>query len=361
MVTLAPPSIRLRSVGQAVAMPDGAQPARVEALGRREAIDAFGRRMNYLRISLTDRCNFRCLYCMPALGMKFQPRAELLTDDELLRAVGLCARIGFTKLRLTGGEPTIRPHLVELVRGMKAFPGIEELSMTTNALLLGRIADDLAAAGLDRVNVSIDTLDPDKFKLMTRGGRLDLVWKGIEAADAAGLGPIKLNTVVLKDQNEHEVGEMAALTLDRPWQVRFLEIMPLEGVGEVHDEGLVTSEQTQARLEARFGPLEPVAADAADPARLWRIPGAAGTIGFISPVSAPFCEACNRVRLTADGKLRLCLLRPDEVDLRDLMRAGADDDQILDRLLGGVWRKPWGHGLAEGERMTVRGMSQIGG
>jgi len=325
------------------------------------ARDAYGRAMTYLRISLTDRCNFRCLYCMPALGMKFQPRDELLTDDELLRVVGLCAELGFTKLRLTGGEPTIRPHLVDLVRQMKAFPGIEELSMTTNALLLGRIAGDLAAAGLDRVNISIDTLDPDRFKLMTRGGRLDLVWRGIEAADAAGMRPIKLNTVVVKDQNDHEVGEMAALTLDRPWQVRFLEIMPLEGVGAVHDEGLVTSEATQARLEARFGPLEPVAADAADPARLWRIPGAAGTIGFISPVSAPFCAACNRVRLTADGKIRLCLLRPDEVDLRDMMRAGADDTALLQRMRGGIWRKPWGHGLAEGERETVRGMSQIGG
>jgi cyclic pyranopterin phosphate synthase len=323
--------------------------------------DAFGRAMTYLRISLTDRCNFRCLYCMPALGMKFQPRAELLTDEELLRVVGLCAELGFTKLRLTGGEPTIRPHLVELVRAMKQFPGIEELSMTTNGLLLGRLADDLAAAGLDRVNISIDTLDPEKFTLMTRGGRLDLVWRGIEAADAAGLRPIKLNTVVLKGQNDHEVTEMAALTQERAWQVRFLEIMPLEGVGAVHDTGLVTSEETQARLEARFGPLEPVATDAADPARLWRIPGAAGTIGFISPVSAPFCAACNRVRLTADGKLRLCLLRPDEVDVRDLMRGGADDAAVREQLRGGIWRKPWGHGLAEGERFTGRGMSQIGG
>ena len=331
------------------------------ATERPGAWDAFGRQMTYLRISLTDRCNFRCVYCMPALGMKFQPRAELLSDEELLRAVGLCAELGFTKLRLTGGEPTIRPHLVDLVRSMKAFPGIEEISMTTNALLLGRLAEPLAAAGLNRVNVSIDTLDPERFAAMTRGGRLDLVWKGIEAADAAGLTPIKLNTVVVKGQNDHEVGEMAALSLDRPWQVRFLEIMPLEGVGAVHDEGLVTSEETQARLEERFGPLEPVATDPADPARLWRVPGAARTIGFISPVSAPFCAACNRVRLTADGKLRLCLLRPDEIELRDLMRAGADDDALRAQIRGGVWNKPWGHGLAEGERHTGRGMSQIGG
>jgi len=298
---------------------------------------------------------------MPAIGMRFQPRDELLTDAELLRVVGLCARLGFTKLRLTGGEPSVRPHLVELVRAMKSFPGIEELSMTTNALLLGRTAAALKDAGLDRVNISIDTLDPEKFKLMTRGGRLDLVWEGIEAADAVGLRPIKLNSVVLRGQNEQEVDELAALTLERAWQVRFLEIMPLEGVGTVYDQGLVTSEETQARLERRFGLLEPLPTDPADPARLWRIPGAAGTIGFISPVSAPFCAACNRVRLTADGKLRLCLLREDEVDLRDLMRAGADDDALFDRLRSGIWRKPWGHGLAEGDRHTVRGMSQIGG
>lgn len=326
-----------------------------------EARDAFGRQMTYLRISLTDRCNFRCLYCMPAVGMRFQPRDELLTDDELLRLVGLFARLGFTKLRLTGGEPTVRPHLVDLIRAMKAFPGIEELSMTTNALLLGRTAEAYKHAGLDRVNISVDTLDPDRFKLMTRGGRLDLVWQGIEAADAAGLRPIKLNAVVVRGQNDHEVGDLAALTLDRPWQVRFLEIMPLEGVGAVHDEGLVTSEETRARLEARFGPLIPVEASPSDPAQVWRIAGAAGTIGFISPVSAPFCAACNRVRLTADGKLRLCLLRPDEVDLRDAVRGGADDETLLRVIRAGVWRKPWGHELAEGKRDTGRGMSQIGG
>ena len=325
------------------------------------ARDAFGRTMSYLRISLTDRCNFRCLYCMPAVGMQFQPRDELLTDDELLRLVGLFTQMGFSKFRLTGGEPTVRPHLVDIVRGIKAFPGVRELSMTTNALLLGRIAGDLKAAGLDRVNISIDTLDPVKFKMMTRGGRLDLVWQGIEAADAVGLHPIKLNSVVLREHNDHEVEQMAELTVEHDWQVRFLEIMPMEGVGMVYDERLVTSEQTKARLETRFGPLEPVEADVADPARLWRIPGARGTIGFISPISAPFCEACNRVRLTADGKVRLCLLRPDEVDLRDLMRAGASDDDLLFELRGGIWRKPWGHGVAEGERNTVRGMSQIGG
>jgi cyclic pyranopterin phosphate synthase len=327
----------------------------------RGAFDAYGRQMSYLRISLTDRCNFRCVYCMPAIGMKFQPREELLTDEELLRVVGLCAKAGFTKLRLTGGEPTIRPHLVDLIREMKAFPGIEEISMTTNALLLSRMADDLKAAGLDRINVSFDTLDPVKFKEMTRGGRLDLVWAGLEAADRVGLKPIKINSVVVKDQNDEEVADLAALTLERDWQMRFLEIMPMEGVGTVYDEGLVTTAETQARIEARFGPLEPIETPPGDPARVWKIKGAVGTVGFISPISAPFCANCNRVRLTADGKLRLCLLRNDEIEFRDLIRAGADDEALERLLRQGIWRKPWGHGIAEGDRNIGRGMSQIGG
>lgn len=327
----------------------------------KSAFDAYGRQMSYLRISLTDRCNFRCVYCMPATGMVFQPRDELLTDDELLRVVGLAASVGFTKLRLTGGEPTIRPHLVDLVREMKRLPGIEEISMTTNALLLSRMADDLKSAGLDRINVSFDTLDPLKFKLMTRGGRLDLVWAGLEAAERVGLTPIKINSVVIKGQNDHDVGELAALTVDRAWQMRFLEMMPMEGVGAVYDESLVTSEETQRRIEERFGPLEPVETPLGDPARVWRIRGALGTVGFISPISAPFCANCNRVRLTADGKLRLCLLRNDEIDLRDLMRSGAGDDILERQMLRGIWRKPWGHGIAEGDRNIGRGMSQIGG
>jgi cyclic pyranopterin phosphate synthase len=298
---------------------------------------------------------------MPAVGMRFQPRDEMLTDEELIRLVGLFAEAGVTKLRLTGGEPTIRPHLVDLVREFKAFPNINEIAMTTNALLLSRIAGDLKDAGLDRINVSIDTLDPVRFKFMTRGGRFDLVWKGIEEADRVGLGPIKLNTVVVRGQNDHEVAEMARLTIDRPWQVRFLEIMPMEGVGMIYDEGLVTSEETRTELEKTFGPLEQMEAHPSDPARLWKIPGAQGTIGFISPISEPFCATCNRIRLTADGNLRLCLLHADEVNLRDMMREGATDADITAKLRGGIWRKPWGHRVAEGERHTVRGMSQIGG
>ncbi|MCA9832603.1 MAG: GTP 3',8-cyclase MoaA [Thermomicrobiales bacterium] len=323
--------------------------------------DQFGRTMNYLRISLTDRCNFRCLYCMPPTGMQFQPKDEMLTDDELVRLVGIFAREGVTKLRLTGGEPTIRPHLTELIREFKSFPGINEIAMTTNALLLSRKAQEYKDAGLDRVNVSIDTLDPARFRFMTRGGRLDLVWEGIEQADAVGLGPIKLNSVVVKDHNQADVLQMARLTLDRPWQVRFLEIMPMEGVGMIYEEGLVTSAETRADLEAEFGPLEQLPSPDADPAKLWRIPGARGTIGFISPMSEPFCETCNRIRLTADGNLRLCLLHGDEVNLRDLLRAGGSDDEIGALIREGVWRKPWGHAAWEEHIRTIRGMSQIGG
>jgi len=337
------------------------KPIRLFAPAKGIAKDAYGRTMSYLRISLTDRCNFRCVYCMPEMGMKFQPRDEILTDEELIRVVGAFAGLGFTKFRLTGGEPTIRPHLVDIVRAIKSFPGVEEVTMTTNALLLGRMADGLADAGLDRINVSLDTLNPERFKAMTRGGRFDMVWDGILAAERAGITPIKINTVVVRGQNEHEVAELARLTIDRPWQMRFLEIMPMEGVGMVYDEGLVTSDETQARLEYEFGPLEHVASPPGDPARVWRIPGAAGTIGFISPISEPFCSTCNRVRLSADGKLRLCLLRADEVDLRDIVRSGGSEADLTGRIRSAIWRKPWGHGIAEGDFNIGRGMSQIGG
>jgi cyclic pyranopterin phosphate synthase len=329
--------------------------------GERVTRDAYGRPITYLRVSLTDRCNLRCVYCMPAHGVKFAPRDELLTDDELIRVVRVAARLGFNRIRLTGGEPTVRPHLVEIVRAIAQTPGIDDISMTTNGLLLERLAPDLKAAGLTRINISIDTLDPARYTIMTRGGKLERVWAGILAAEAVGLTPIKLNAVVVRGLNDHEVPDLAALTLDHPWQVRFIEVMPLEGVGHVHDSGLVTTAEMIARIQERFGPLEQLPAPLRDPARVYRIAGAQGTIGFISPVSEPFCAFCNRVRLTADGKLRLCLLRNDEVDLRDFMRRGCSDDELAERIRFAIWRKPWGHGLREGDRNVGRGMSQIGG
>ena len=287
------------------------------------AHDGFGRRIDYLRISLTDRCNFRCVYCMPALGMQFLPRPELLTSDELLLVVRAAAAAGFRKIRLTGGEPTLRPDLVEIVAAIKSTPGIEHIAMTTNALRLGKLAQPLKDAGLDRVNISIDTLDPQKFRQVTRGGRLEMVWEGIEAADRVGLRPIKLNAVVVRGLNEEEVPQLAALTLKYPWEMRFIEVMPLTGVADVASDGVVKTEELIAQLEAIHGPLDDLGLAPTDSARRYRIPGAKGKLGFISAVSDPFCATCNRMRLTADGRMHLCLLRDDELDLRAAIRGGA--------------------------------------
>jgi len=344
-----------------IAVPTAQDERAIPQAGEGKTRDAYGRPMTYLRISLTDRCNLRCVYCMPAIGMKFAPRDELLTDDEILAVVRASAKIGFSKMRLTGGEPTVRPHVADLVREIAHTPGVDDVAMTTNGLLLARLAQDLKDAGLKRVNVSIDSLQADRFTAITRGGKIEKVWAGIEAAEAVGLSPIKLNAVVVRGQNDDEVADLAALTLTHPWQVRFIEVMPLEGVGTVHDEGLVTTAETIDLIERDHGELEPLEAPLGDPARVYRLPGSIGTIGFISPVSQPFCSFCNRIRLTADGKLRLCLLRNDEVDVRDILRSGGSEDDLIEQIRYGVWRKPWGHGLAEGDRNTGRGMSQIGG
>jgi GTP 3',8-cyclase len=326
------------------------------------SFDRFGRRIDYLRISLTDRCNLRCVYCMPATGMHFAPRDDLLTDEELLRVVRLTTELGFRKFRLTGGEPTVRPNLSELIAAIKAMPGVEEVALTTNAILLAKLAPKLAAAGLDRVNVSIDTLDADRFRRITRGGDIQKVWAGIAAAEECGLTPIKLNAVVVRGWNDHEVADLAGLTLTHPWQMRFIEIMPLDGVFDVANERLVPSAESRALIQERWGALTPEPhVHLADPARPYRLPGAQGTVGFISSVTENFCAGCNRMRLTSDGKLRLCLLRADELDLRPLLRAGVSDAELRASLREGVWRKPWGHGLKDGILPVGRGMSQIGG
>lgn len=325
------------------------------------ARDSYGRRIDYLRVSLTDRCNMRCVYCMPAQGMQFAPRPELLTNDELLLVIQAAAAAGFRKIRLTGGEPTLRQDLVELVRAMKAVSGIEHIAMTTNALRLRRLAVPLKAAGLDRVNVSIDSLDPQKFRMMTRGGKLEEVWAGIAAAVEVGLRPIKLNAVIVRGMNDDEVVQLAALTLRHPWEFRFIEVMPLTGVAGLAQEGVISSAELIARIEAAFGPLESLGQASSDPARRYRIPGAPGKIGFISSVTDPFCSTCNRMRLTADGRLHLCLLRDDEVDLRAAIRSGATQDQIEQLIRHAVHVKPWGHGLPEGVLPTLRGMSELGG
>lgn len=323
--------------------------------------DSYGRRLNYLRVSLTDACNLRCVYCMPE-DIRFRPAAALLQDDEILTLVRVAASLGVNKIRLTGGEPTVRRGVVELVRSIAAIPGIERVTMTTNGIKLAELAEPLAAAGLSQVNVSIDSLDPEKFRRITRRGNLDDVWAGIAAAEAAGLQPVKLNCVVTRGFNDDEVVELARLTLNNPWEVRFIELMPLGSVADFQQEQVVPSKETKARIEAVLGPLTTVPGhNGHDPARPFRLDGAVGQVGFISSVTEPFCEGCNRLRLTADGKLRLCLLRDDEVDLLTPLRAGADFATLQQLMTDGAYHKPWGHRLEQHDIAKSREMSQIGG
>jgi GTP 3',8-cyclase len=325
------------------------------------ALDRFGRKIHYLRISLTDHCNLRCVYCMPE-DMTFRPNAEMMQDDEVLQLVRMFAQLGFDKYRLTGGEPTVRANIVELVRDIAHTPGVRSVTMTTNGVLLSRLAQPLADAGLQRVNISVDTLDLQKFRRLTRWGNLDQVWAGIEAAEQAGLAPIKINAVVVRGYNEADVVDLAQLTIQHPWQVRFIEMMPFAGATDIQTTQLVTASEIQERIQAVNGPLEQVNGGKLDgEARLFRFPGALGDVGFISSVTSPFCASCTRARLTADGRLRLCLLREGEVDLLTPLRAGATLDQLRELILGGIWEKPWGHKLADGVIPLNRTMSEIGG
>ncbi len=322
--------------------------------------DQYGREIHDLRVSLTDRCNLRCVYCMPE-EMVFKPRDELLTDDELILLIRVAAELGVTKIRLTGGEPTVRPHLASLVRRIAAIPGIGDLAMTTNGILLSKLAHSLAEAGLRRVNVSLDSLDREKFRRITRWGNLDDVLAGLAAAREAGLTPIKINAVVVRGYNEDDVVELAHLTVEKDWDVRFIEMMPFGSVADFQTSACVRSAETMARIQDALGPLGPVDVSGYDPARTYRLRGAVGTLGFISSVSQPFCAKCGRLRLTAEGRLRLCLLRDDEVDLRTPLRAGATYEEIRERFRAAAYRKPWGHGLARNVIPRERVMSQIGG
>ena len=325
------------------------------------ALDRFGRSIHYLRISLTDHCNLRCVYCMPE-EMTFRPNKELMQDDEVLLFVRLFAQLGFDKIRLTGGEPTVRVNVVELVRSIVSTPGVRSLTMTTNGVLLSRMAHPLAEAGLQRVNISIDTLNPEKFRRLTRWGSVEDVWDGIHAAEDAGLTPLKLNSVIVGGYNESDAVDLVRLTLDHTWQVRFIEMMPFAGATDLQLKRVVTARDIMACIESSLGSLQPVNGGNLDgEARLYRLPGAQGDVGFISSVTKPFCATCTRARLTADGRLRLCLLREGEVDLLTPLRAGASIAELRQILLDGIWDKPWGHGLAEGLIPLNRVMSEIGG
>jgi cyclic pyranopterin phosphate synthase len=325
--------------------------------------DQFGRVIDYLRISLTDHCNLRCVYCMPENGLKFLPPAELLTAGEIASVVRVAVEAGFRKFRLTGGEPTLRADLLDIVRQIAAVPGVGDLAMTTNGILLPTLARPLRQAGLRRVNIHVDSLDPERLGRIMRWGRLDDIWRGIKAAEVAGFTPLKLNAVVTRGYNDDDVAALAGLTIARDWHFRFIELMPF-GTGEVAQvarENFISNEEVRARIEAAHGPLtELPAADASDESRNFRLAGARGVVGFISPVSAPYCGSCNRMRLTAEGKLHLCLLNDDEMDIKRQLRQNGPD-AVRDILLKAVHQKPVGHRLRDGVSTTDRRMFQIGG
>jgi GTP 3',8-cyclase len=326
--------------------------------------DRFGREINYLRISVIDHCNLRCVYCMPLRGLTFIPSPELLTAEEIERVARAAVSVGFRKFRLTGGEPTLRPDLVDIVGRIAAIPGTADVAMTTNAILLPRLARPLAEAGLRRINVHVDTLHPERLKKLMRFGTVQEIEAGIAAAEEAGLLPIKVNCVVTRDYNDADVVGLAARAKERGWHVRFIELMPL-GAGEAARVALaqyVPSAETRARIEAELGPLFPLpAASRSDEARNFRFAEGPGVVGFISPVSEPYCGSCNRMRLTADGKFHLCLLNDDEMDVKRALRSGRGDEEVAAILSRAVAAKPTGHRLDEGISTEERAMFQLGG
>jgi cyclic pyranopterin phosphate synthase len=310
-------------------------------VGPGEMRDGFGRRITYLRLSVTDRCNLRCIYCTPVSNGDFVPREELLTDDEIIAVLGTMARHGLEKVRFTGGEPLVRPGFVDLVRRARAIPGLAELCLSTNGVLLEAMAPDLLAAGITHVNVSVDTLDPARFERVTRGGSLERVWRGIERVLAIGLPVVKLNAVLMRGVNDGEIEDFARLTYRLPVSVRFIELMPLAHCGEVHEDLYVPADAVLATL-AGLGDAEEVARGANDgPARCFRLPGARGSVGIITPVSESlFCARCNRVRLSATGQLKLCLFGDEYVDIRAALRAGGDPRVLESALIRAMALKP---------------------
>ncbi len=320
-------------------------------------VDSYLRRINYLRISVTDRCNLRCIYCMPDGGIRWIPHSEILTYEEIAIVVRAGADLGINKIRLTGGEPLVRANLPQLVRMLSEINGIDEISMTTNGTLLKRHALELKKAGLRRINVSLDSFKADRFKQITRLGKLQDTLDGIEAAKNAGLTPVKIDMVVIKGVNDDEVLDFATKSYEQGWHVRFIELMPLSNIG-----GLVPVNELQKKIET-LGKLEPAPSIVGNgPARYFSLPGAKGTIGFISPVTEPFCRWCNRLRLTSYGQLCPCLLSDSGVDLRTPLRNGKLTEEELKHLITElVASKPAHHELESATTILSRKMSQIGG
>jgi cyclic pyranopterin phosphate synthase len=334
--------------------------------GERETrlVDSFGRRLNYLRVSVTDRCNLRCTYCLPAdMEFPFGDKA-FLSPAEMETLVGALVRLGIRQVRLTGGEPLVRKDILEIVRRLKALPGLEDLALSTNGTELARLAPELKAAGLDRVNISVDSLDPERFQEITRRGTLENVWRGVEAALDAGLHPVKLNAVLLDDRRGglEDFDRLAALTLDRPLTVRFIELMAT--ASNKHLEGqFLSADVVRDRLEARFGKLSAVedGRPRTGPAKAFRFKGAAGSVGFITPMSHTFCADCNRLRLTSRGDLRLCLFADKYHPLRPLLAEKDPDAALEAEILRVLKEKPEEHGLARGDYGNLVSFMQFGG
>ncbi|MHB9032549.1 MAG: GTP 3',8-cyclase MoaA [Anaerolineae bacterium] len=324
-------------------------------------VDNYQREIRYLRISVTDRCNLRCQYCMPAEGIPLLAHDDILRYEEITRLVRIAAGIGISRIRLTGGEPLARKGLADLVRQVAAVPAIEDLSLTTNGTLLASQAANLVKAGLKRVNISLDSLRPARYAEITRGGRLQDVLNGIEAAGQAGLAPIKVNVVVVRGLNDDELLEFARCTRTRGWNVRFIERMPIGTQAEQSLDDYISADEMQQVIESALGPLEPDMLYGSGPARYVRLPGAGGAIGFISALSRHFCPQCNRLRLSSDGRLMPCLFSPLEYDLRAPLRSGATDAELEALLMQAVSAKPERHLFGVEPAPIGRVMSRTGG
>ena len=323
-------------------------------------IDQFGRGIEYLRISVTDRCNFRCRYCMPEEGLPWLPKADILTYEEIRDVVAQLAPLGLRRVRITGGEPTIRPQLETLIGFLRAIPSVDDIALSTNGVKLPAMSGSLAAAGLDRVNISADSLRADRIvDIARRDLKFDPVVSAT-AAERAGLSPIKLNVVVMRGTNDDEVVDFARLTLEHPWHVRFIELMPVGSLESVTDEHVVPSDEILGRISSALGALSPATGPARGngPAAYYALPGAAGTIGVITPMTHTYCGSCNRVRLTADGRLRTCLFGDHEVDLRTPLRAGIPLEPYVRQALA---EKPQEHALLSRRNGGLRALSQVGG
>ncbi len=323
--------------------------------------DTFQRKINYLRISVTDRCNLRCVYCMPEEGVDLTDHKEILSHEEIIRVIKSAVLTGIRKIRFTGGEPLVRRGITSLIERVNEISEIDDIALTTNGILLPKMAVGLKKAGLRRVNISLDTLSPEKFRRITRGGRLSEAWLGVETAREVGFDPVKINTVIIRGFNDNEIYDFARLTTKIPLNVRFIELMPI-GVSDLGDGGgfVATAELTEM-LQDRYG-LVPEKVAGNGPAKSYRIPGAPGTIGFISPISNHFCASCNRLRLTAEGQLRPCLQSPQEIDMKTPLREGASTEELAQVIRFAISSKPEKHNMEQaGWAGNRRCMTQIGG